>query len=196
MKVSLPEQGTWYEYIPEISDEIKISDEEFESLWNEHPEEQGKVIIYGRELTCPRWFQSYGRPYKFAGINHEAKPIDHPILKKILQWVNNHSGTEYNEILVNWYESGENYIGWHSDDESELTDSPIYSFSFGATRTFWIRSKEQGCDNKYLVDQKFELPNNSLFIMGNGFQSTMKHHVPKRLKVKERRINLTFRKFK
>ena len=46
-------------------------------------------------------------------------------------------------FLVNWYQDGDHYIGWHSDDESQLDQTaPIYTISLGATRTFKTREKK------------------------------------------------------
>lgn len=131
---------------------------------------------------------SYGKSYRFSGINSDVKEIQNPYLIKLLDWVNKHSGVEYNQILVNWYQDGNDYIGCHADDEKQLDDYPVCSF--GPTRRFKIHSKDEKYENEFL------LGNNSMFIMGNGFQKTMKHSVPKELKVKDRRINVTFRKFK
>ena len=65
-------------------------------------------------------------------------------LKKILKWVNKHSGLSYKQILCNWYENGNHYIGPHSDDETQLVkNSAIYSFSFGQERDFVIKSKKR-----------------------------------------------------
>lgn len=75
--------------------------------------------------------------------------------------------------------------------------SPVYSFSFGATRGFLIKQK--------IADYKLELdmPNNSLIVMGGDTQQFFKHSVPKLGKREEknkpkmvgRRINVTFRFF-
>ena len=96
-----------------------------------------------------------------------------------------------NGILVNWYQDGEHYIGWHSDDESPLDQkAPIYTICLGATRTFKIREKK----NKKNVTN-YELENNDFLIMGGEFQKYYQHHLPKRTKCKHSRISITIRKF-
>lgn len=110
----------------------------------------------------------------------EHQPKDNPVLK------------EYQQLLINWYQDGDHYIGPHSDDESQLVkNSAIYSFSFGQTRDFVIKSKE--LDYKMVL----ELTNNSLIIMGGEIQKYYTHQVPKRSikKCPNRRINITSRLF-
>ena len=59
-----------------------------------------------------------------------------------------------NGVLVNWYQDGEHYIGWHSDDVSQLDqDAPIYTISLGATRTFKIRETK---DKNNVTDHELE----------------------------------------
>ncbi len=67
----------------------------------------------------------------------------------------------YNQMLVNWYESGADYIGKHSDDEKALVyNSPIYSFSFLSEETQTRDVEQKGWR------QVFSMPSNSLIIMG------------------------------
>ena len=94
-------------------------------------------------------------------------------------------------MIINWYLDGNNHISAHSDDETQLVPkSSIYSFSFGATRDFVITSKKE--------DYRLALPleHNACIIMGGEMQTYYKHAVPKRLKVKEPRINVTMRLYK
>ena len=98
---------------------------------------------------------------------------------------------ELNGILVNWYKDGEDYIGWHSDDESQIDqNAPIYTISLGDTRTFKIREKK---DKKKVTN--YELEDNDYLIMGGEFQKNYQHHLPKRKKCKNSRISITIRKF-
>lgn len=95
-------------------------------------------------------------------------------------------------MVINWYMDGTNHIGAHADDENQLVpDSSIYSFSFGATRDFVVTSKR---------DKTFKLvlplEHNACIVMGGSMQKYYKHAVPKRLRVKEPRINVTMRLYK
>lgn len=184
----LPEGKSWIKQFS-LPDDIKCSPKTFDELLSLKPADRGKVIVYGKEFDVPRWQKSFGRDYYFSGVNHKADSIEHPYLKKLLNYVNEHSGKVYQGMLINWYMNGEEYIGFHSDDESQLVrGSDIYSFSFGETRDFVIKSKR----NK---EFKLSLPleNNTIIIMGGEIQKYYLHGVPKRLKVSEPRINITMR---
>jgi alkylated DNA repair dioxygenase AlkB len=93
---------------------------------------------------------------------------------------------------MNWYRDGEDYISWHTDAEKELGNNPVIgSVNFGATRDFLIR---RDSDNSEKL--KIPLKNGTLLIMKGQLQHFWQHSVPKRVKVKELRFNLTFREIK
>ena len=172
-----------------IPSHIALTPEEFDSLWAVHPEEHGKVKIYGKVLDVPRWQQAFGHSYKFSGLDHKAEPMT-PLLQRLLDWCKADSPS-LNGCLVNWYENGEHYIGPHSDDESLLIKgSPIYSLSFGATRTFSLHDIGTG-----RVVQQIPLASNTLVVMRGETQKFFKHSVPKTKKIAGKRINVTFRSF-
>ena len=176
---------TWVKYYTHIPIEIN-----FEELWNIHPKNKAKVIIYGKEMKTPRWQQSYGRSYKFSGTVNESLKIP-KIIEQYIDWANKNDKSEgkFNMALVNWYENGEHYIGYHSDDEKQLIpNSPIYCFSFGVERDFILKNKKTN-DKKIIT-----LENKSLIIMGGTCQKTHKHSLPIRKKIKKKRISITLRK--
>lgn len=83
--------------------------------------------------------------------------------------------------MCNRYPDGDSYIGWHSDDEGDLAF--IVSVSLGAVRDFVFQHKET--KEKIVL----RLEPGSIVLMGKGCQQNWKH----RKKVKDPRINLTFR---
>ena len=97
--------------------------------------------------------------------------------------------TEFNSVLMNWYRNGDDYLNWHADDEKELGLNPVIcSVNFGAKRDFILRMND---DN----DIKITIPltHGSLLLMSGELQHFWQHSVPKRKKINEMRINLTFR---
>lgn len=174
---------------------IKLNEEQYQNLWNSHPVERNEIFIFNKYHKVPRWQQVYGQNYNFSGNTRIAEPITEQ-LEKYINWANMNEKNQgriggLNGILVNWYQDGEHYIGWHSDDESELEKkAPIYTISLGTTRSFKIREKR---NKKNVIN--YELENNDFLIMGGEFQKHYQHHLPKRKKCKDTRISITIRKF-
>ena len=67
----------------------------------------------------------------------------------------------------------------------------IGSINFGATRRFLLRSNDD-----HSIKIEFLLKHGTLLIMRGELQHHWQHSVPKEKKVKETRINLTFRSIK
>lgn len=186
--ILLPEGHSWIEF-GAIPDDLRCSEEKFQQLLDLKPSTRGKVVLFNKEIDVPRWQQSFGTDYWFSGLNHNAEKITNQYMKDLLQFVQSHSGEPYEQILVNWYLDGREYIGAHSDDESQLVkNSAIYSFSFGSKRDFIITSKK---DKNFRL--AIPLKNNDIIIMGGEMQKYYKHSVPKRLRITEPRINITMR---
>jgi alkylated DNA repair dioxygenase AlkB len=188
--IHLQEGNSWVE-IRTLPEELKCDQSTFQELLDLRPAERGKVIVFGKEYDVPRTQQSYNRDYSFSGLTHKATPLPSNYLTKLKEWVSTQNTYNYEQVLINWYLNGEEYIGPHSDDEKELVaGAPIYSFSFGATRDFVIKSKKT--TERYVIP----MDHGSVIIMCGAMQKYYKHSVPKRLKVKEPRINVTVRAFK
>ena len=148
--------------------------------------------IMGKNITLKRRTAFYGDKsifYNYSGNNREAKIWTEELLflKKIVEHKTN---IVFNSVLLNDYVDGEVGMGWHSDDETELGINPrIASLSMGVSRDFLFKHKH----NKNFNKIKLNLENGSLLLMHGRSQHFWYHNLPKRLRVKERRINLTFR---
>lgn len=197
----------WVVSYPTVPKGLELTAEQYDDLWDTHPEEHGKVRVYGKEHDAPRYFATYGKSYTFSKTEHHALPLDNPMLVRMLDWVDRHAhhkfdvpdDVHYNQVLVNWYVDGNHYIGAHSDSEKELVENmPIYSFSYGAERVFRISAKDKeetvGINGEKYLD--ISMPDGSLLVMGGRMQKHYKHEVPKSKKVTTSRINITMRIFK
>lgn len=151
------------------------------------------VFIYGKKIKIPRKQTAFGDPgttYTFSGSTVKAKPWM-PVILKIKKDIEEFTGRKFNFCLVNYYKDGNDYIGFHKDDEQDLVGSSwIVSVSFGEQRKFYFRS-----DNPSLPLKKMNLIHGSLCIMMPPTNDYWKHSVPKESsKIKSKpRINLTFR---
>lgn len=149
-----------------------------------------QIKIGGNWVTIPRKTAWYGdSSYSYSGLKNTPKALNQPLLDilKVLKYFV--PDLEFNSVLLNLYRDGSDSISWHADNEKELGDDPIIaSISIGAQRNFKLKSK----DGKEQYD--IPLKSGSLLIMGNGVQQNYLHCVPKDKRIKEERINLTFRK--
>jgi alkylated DNA repair dioxygenase AlkB len=128
-----------------------------------------------------------GVSYTYSGITHQAAPWPE-YLTDLRRRVEEAAGAPFNSLLVNYYRTGQDSIGYHTDAEPELGESPIVpSLSLGATRRFHlqhVRSRER---------LTFDLAHGSLLIMAGTTQHHWRHAVPKTTQPVGERINLTFR---
>lgn len=151
-----------------------------------------KIKIFGKEHSQPRkvaWYSEQEISYTYSGIRLTSSGIP-PFLKEIKDKVEAACLHDFNSVLINYYRDGHDYMGWHSDDEKELGEKPVIaSLSFGHARDFILRQKENH-HNKI----KLSLGDGELLIMKGSCQENWQHALPKRLRVSEGRINLTFRK--
>lgn len=117
-----------------------------------------------------------------------------PIMKKVLEKVKKELKEEFNVCLVNIYDSGKDFIGWHSDNEEKGSIYCIASISIGVSRTFSFLYKSKELESE---EEKVNvvLEHGSLLVMNHPCQDLYLHSLPPMKKIKEKRINLTFRKF-
>ena len=151
-----------------------------------------KIRMWGKEIVTKRriaWYADDGKSYTYSGSTFFPSQWN-DVLLQLKERVENYSEIKFNSVLLNEYPNGEVGMGWHSDDEKELgTDPIIASLSFGANRDFIFKHKT----DRSIENVKLHLKSGSLLLMLGSTQHYWKHSLPKRLKVKEPRINLTFR---
>ncbi len=164
----------------------------FGRLMAEVPWRRDTAFLYGRRITTKRkvaWFGDGEFAYSYSNTTRTALPWT-PLLRELRDRVVATSGGSYNSVLLNLYHDGSEGMNWHSDDEKELGLEPrIASLSFGATRRFDMRHKESQ------ETVRMDLSSGGLIVMSGKSQSHWKHQVPKQLRVKSPRVNLTFRMF-
>jgi alkylated DNA repair dioxygenase AlkB len=174
-----------------------LTDEEsnnlFQTLAHSIEWKHEEVVFFGKKHVLPRlvaWYGAQPFQYTYSGNTWNAQAWTDE-----LQWLKdkleNETGEMFNSCLLNFYHNGSESMGWHSDNEKSLVQhAPIASISLGAARTFQFKHRT----NKGKV--AIELENGSLLLMEKETQDCWLHALPKRLKVTEPRINLTFRKMR
>ena len=95
------------------------------------------------------------------------------------------------------YKDGNDYIGEHKDDETELVAGhPIASLSLGEARDFVFRHQDsRGRKASRCIDPvSVELQHGTLLMIKHPTNNYWYHSVPRRKKLTGVRINMTFRK--
>jgi alkylated DNA repair dioxygenase AlkB len=174
----------------------------FEQLVEKVPWKQEQIKLFGRchllpRLTC--WMADPGCGYRYSNLENQIEPWL-PITNIIRQQIIATVGSPFNSLLLNYYRNGNDAMGWHADDEPELDPfAPIASLSLGASRTFRFKQKvrfkqkSRSCEPNSQKTISLELNHGDLLIMDYPTQQNWVHAIPRRLKIKEARLNLTFR---
>lgn len=193
----------------------------FHYLNNHIPWTRPTIRVFGRSCVQPRdtcYVASDGlHKLVYSGYQPHAYSWNHfPLLQQLLQAVEAVvPGSRFNSLLLNRYKGGNDYVGWHSDDETLYGPTPqIASLSFGCDRHFFLKKKPPKSSSISPVLKKnssdeaaskrlkksnnadqhsFLLKHGSLLVMRGYTQRDWIHSVPKRAKVDAVRINLTFR---
>lgn len=154
------------------------------------PWQHDEAVIYGKRIITKRkvaWYGDENYAYTYSNTTKEALPWTE-VLLKLKKQVEKVSGTIFNSCLINLYHDGNEGMSWHSDDEKTLgKNTVIASLSLGAERKFSFKHR------KTKEKRDILLQNGSLLLMKGTTQTHWLHSLPKSVKIRHPRINLTFR---
>jgi alkylated DNA repair dioxygenase AlkB len=167
-------------------DQVALSTIDFINIDWQHD----KIKMYGKEVYLPRfsaWVADSNKTYTYSGLTLQAKQWNKGLLY-IREAIGKVSGVTFNSVLMNWYRDGEDYQNWHADDEKDLGINPVIgSVNFGEERDFMLRLNDKS------TKISIPLKHGTFLLMSGELQHYWQHSVPKRLKIKGSRFNLTFR---
>ena len=161
--------------------------EEVQNKLLKHPE----ITVYGKTVHQRRsigFFSDTSIGYYYSGKLCKSQKLTES-LTNLIEHTNNIFKSNFNGILVNYYETGEEYISAHTDDENGLDRSiGVVALSYGQPRTFRIRDKKT---KKIIID----IPTKSYHYisMEGDFQKEFTHEIPNQKKIKNPRYSFTFR---
>src|SRR5258708_23243601 len=116
----------------------------YEALLSTVPWRNDEAVIYGKHIITARkvaWYGDANYRYTYSGTTKTALVWTTELLK-LKTLIEAKTGTRFNSCLLNLYASGEEGMGWHSDDEKSLgRNTTIASLSLGAERKFALRHK-------------------------------------------------------
>jgi alkylated DNA repair dioxygenase AlkB len=184
----LPHDGEVYDHGVVVDD--VLSRRVMNDLQTGVPWARDEVVLFGKTIVTARevaWFGDDGANYRYSGAT-KAPLAWTPLLSTLKALVEARTGVVFNSCLANRYHSGDEGMGWHSDDEPALgRTTTIASLSFGASRRFDLRHKRGGDDVQIVLEH------GQLLVMAGETQQHWKHQLPKQKRVRDERINLTFR---
>lgn len=187
----LPNNGELFYYQDFLSPSVSLN--LLDVLLEELNFKNDETIVFGKHRVMNRltaWVGDEPFVYGYSQIKMKAEPWLDSLLQ-IKNKVEERTNSTFNSCLLNYYPSGDDGMGWHSDNERELGENPtIASLSFGAERKFSFKHNE----TKQKLD--LQLANGSLLLMAGEIQHHWKHALPKTKKISKPRLNLTFRTIK
>ena len=170
---------------------LELADSLLHGLLNKVDWQTEEITMFGKKIIVPRkiaWFGEKDALYHYSGVVH------HPLtwllsLKHIQERLAQEHNIQSNSVLCNLYKDGQDYMGWHQDNEKELGKNPVIaSISLGASRKFMFRHKQTKEKHSIILNS------GSLLIMKDACQEDWQHSLPKMTSINYPRINLTFRK--
>ena len=99
-----------------------------------------EIVLFGRRRSVPRlvaWYGDEGLNYRYSGGEHRANGWPSPLIE-LRDQISEFLPDVPNFVLLNRYRSGQDAMGWHTDDEAMAADL-IGSISLGAPRRFLVR---------------------------------------------------------
>lgn len=165
----------------------------YKSLLNTIMWRNDEAVLFGKRIVTKRkvaWYGDKAFEYKYSNVKKNALNWTHELLL-IKDRVEKLTSESFNSCLLNLYHDGSEGMSWHSDNESTLqNNATIASLSLGANRRFCFKHKKTNEKTEIILN------NGSIILMKGEVQSNWLHQLPKMLKIKHPRINLTFRVFK
>lgn len=203
--LQLPHEAGTVVYVEDFLSKAE-ADEIAERTKDARSWERAPISFFGKSVLQPRDTAFFGtKLYSYSDERRQptgwsedppASTALHELGQRIAKYLEL-SPDWFNVILANRYHHGQDFMGWHSDNEKSLGDEPIIaSISLGAERRFLIRPKPGTSTDKPLEKIEYTLAHGSLLVMTGKMQQLYQHSLPKVAlsKCSELRLNFTYRR--
>lgn len=193
---------------------IAYTAKHYEKLFQLHPVERGKVIMYGHETQSSRWHKSYlntpvrtevyeNRSYMYSGKDPSTDTVLPELFQPYLDFSNkNQPKNSYNQVIVNWYLNGNDFIAAHSDCQLNMKPNAgialisLYEKEEDFRELRFTPKKNSSLENDFIYDHlSISALNGSIITMYGDTQNKFRHKVPKSAHINTSRISITLRKF-
>lgn len=166
------------------------ADELFAHCVDELPWREELVQMFGQTFIAPRLscaIADEGCTYRYRGSQNESIRFSHQLdgLRVKLQ---DQLQVPFNYVLATQYRNGDDYVGWHADDERDLVPGQtIANVSLGEARDFRIKSRDGSFDERVTTEH------GSLLLMYGEILRTTKHSLIRTRRLIGPRVVLSFR---
>ena len=157
---------------------------------NELPWREELVSMFGQTFVAPRIscaLADEGCMYRYRGSQSEPIPFTRR-LDALRRRLRDELDVKFNYVLATQYRNGNDYVGWHADDERDLVPrQTIANISLGESRDFRIKTQDGSFDERITTDH------GSLLLMRGDILRTTKHSLTRTRRVIGPRVVLSFR---
>ena len=156
----------------------------------ELPWREELVQMFGREFVAPRLscaLADEGCRYRYRGSQTDPIRFTND-LDALRRHLSSKLDVSFNYVLATLYRDGNDYVGWHKDDERDLVPGQtIANVSLGATREFRLRNLDKS------IDERIATHHGSLLLMRGDILQTTKHTLVRTRARVDPRVVLSFR---
>ena len=180
-----------YKYYPNFIEEDNIN--YLDILLQEIKPTQDYLNINGsiiRESRLTSWQTDTNLSCSYGSKNMTAKPFTKTV-KYFKEIIESKLNIKLDSVLINYYQDGNDHINYHSDEYNIHKNNDIIVVSFGDTRKFIIRKKENHEERDI-----YYIKNGDMFHMFNQCQKLYDHSIRREKtpnKLLNGRISLSFR---
>jgi alkylated DNA repair dioxygenase AlkB len=202
-------------YLPE---ELKLkANKDFDDMFNLKPEEKHVIQIKDAETYVYRFQKNflntppiskflsddvnskykYRTSYMFSGFDDSKNQDPLPeIFQPYFNFVKDtFKDCDFNQISINWYENGNDYISFHKDCEEYMKgNKTILILTFNEDyENYRNMTLKPISDDEKEID--IPLLHGSILMLTPEFQRKYKHGIRKKRDYEKRRISMSFRQF-
>lgn len=175
-----------------LTAELELEPDELAELWSTELDVQPEFKMYNKICHMRRnigFFSDHSDGYSYTGQTAKARPLT-DLMRRLLILVNDLCESDFNGLLFNLYQDGNDNIGAHRDNEKNLTEAGVVALSLGASRKFRVRDY---WSKKILINHQTG-DGELMWMQGERFHKDLTHEVPVEKKVKKPRLSITFRR--
>lgn len=225
-RIDLDRAATAWLTISHIAPELEAyATDRYQALFDLHPPEKSRVVASETTVPANRWYKSYlNTPsldpdflkarrcsYMFAAFDTASSVKDDlpdefkPFLEGMNEIARDRGEPLYNQVVVNWYADGSDYLPFHGDWEyGRAKNSSIATITLNEQlaapcRTFTLKPHKSAADDAVNTRVDIVATHGSIITMHGETQKKFKHGIQKydahASAQPLSRISITFRSF-